>query len=241
MKKHLIILLTIFVALSLFACYGINHYDSYATPENGIFYAPDVFYLDWDIPSVRDISVSQEGQYSMPVYKFETYDELLHLKDIVGMDLIGNESQNTDYCSECSTSLPCAHDLYNEEFFEHYTLLIGWHQYAGVIIAEHSDESFNQEDSNEVTNESDGEIDNEVENETPDSSPNEIENNTESTTTDSVSVAKYVIGHDGSLVVYLQGKKSDSNATQQWVLVAVPKSVMADCDSIVFFVELPNE
>ena len=134
MKKSLAIALIAIFVLSLFACGG-NEYEKFGTPKNGIFDAPDEFYLEWDIASVRDVSVEKEGHYSMPVYMFETYEELQHLKEIVGMDEIGSEIDNTDYCDICYSYSTCKHDKYNEEFFEKFTLLIGWHQYAGVIIS----------------------------------------------------------------------------------------------------------
>ena len=220
MKKCLAIILTAILTLSFLSC-GMDHSYQYPAPENGIFNAPKQFYFEWDIPSVRDISAEKEGHYSMPVYMFDTYEELLHLKEIVGMDEIGNEIDNDEYCELCATSDPCSHDKYDKEFFEHYTLLIGWHQYAGVVLGEHVQHT--PEDSQDKT----------------------TDDATESTETDpesSVAVAKYEVAPDGSLTVFLQGQRSESNdTTQQWVLVAVPKDTMQNCDSIAFFVSLPTE
>lgn len=143
MKKHLVLISTLlliiesaFVLLTFSACSPWHNYDV-QIPSNGIFEAPKNFYLEWDIPSVRDITVKQDGYYSMPVYKFSTYEEFIHLKDIVGMRSIGSEVNNTEYCEVCKSSVTCIHDRYNEEFFKEYILLIGWHQYAGVVIPEH--------------------------------------------------------------------------------------------------------
>ena len=230
MKKCLAILLTAILAISFISC-GIDNSYKYPAPENGIFNAPQTFYFEWDIPSVRDVSAEKEGHYSMPVYMFETYEELLHLKEIVGMDEIGNEINNDSYCEICPTSAPCSHDKYDKEFFEHYTLLIGWHQYAGVVLGEHvqhtPDDSTNQDEITEDVTEN---------------ADNESTDNAESDSESSVAVAKYEIAPDGSLTVFLQGQKSESNDTpQQWVLVAVPKDTMQNCDSIAFFVVLPTE
>ena len=140
MKKFLCLILVLATLLCFASCNGYDspRYDeTIAMPQNGIFAAPDTFYHEWDIPSVRDVSVSQEGYYSMPVYRFDSYAELLHLKDIVGMDLIGNEVSNDSYCYTCGTYKTCAHDQYNESFFQNYSLLIGWCQYSGLILPEY--------------------------------------------------------------------------------------------------------
>ena len=142
MKRFLVFLL---VAAALFAytsCdsynYDREYYVETPRPENGIFAAPTVFNSEWDIPSVRDDSVAKDGYYSMPVYRIDTYGELLHLKmDIVDMYFIGNEVENDDFCAKCQTSKICAHKQYNLEFFENYSLLIGWCQYKGLILPEH--------------------------------------------------------------------------------------------------------
>ena len=215
MKKCLVILFALCVLLT--ACGG--GYDNGPTcPQNGIFDAPGEFYLEWDIPSIRDISVSKEGYYSMPVYQFETLEELLHLKDIVGMEKIGNEGESF-YCYACGTEDPCPHEEYSEEFFEYYDLLIGWHQYAGVVIPMHTG----------VVNE--GEVDEESQ-ETEETEEEPIGNPV---------VAKYEIKYDGSIVVSLQGERAEGEANGQWILVAVPKNRMADCDSVTFLVSLPEE
>ena len=267
MRKFSAILLIVSLTLSLIACGDISTTTRGGTPKNGIFNAPDEFYLEWDIPSVRDGSVEKEGYYNMPVYMIETYEELLHFKDIVGMNKIGSEINNTDYCKICYTDEPCSHDLYNEEFFENYTLLIGWHQYAGVILGEHvqkeeleDQKDSNTEDETEVDIEIEGTIpDGEIEDnesnavdeteeappkDTSDESDDEVQDEIlgeESEIPSNVSIAEYKILPNGSLQVYLQGEKSEVGAPQQWVLVAVPKNVMADCDSIAFFVKLPEE
>ena len=214
MRKFLVCLILAASVLSLFACGGFETNEG--TPQNGIFVAPDNFFLDWDIPSVRDISVTKEGHYSMPVYKFETYEELMHLKEIVARGSIGGESYSRKY---------------NEEFFEKYTLLIGWHQYSGVVISEHVDYIPEQDSEQFPETEAPEASDGEQQEETPEATPN----------TSSGSVATYEITYDGSLVVNLQGEKSQTDDYGQWVFVAVPKDVMANCDSIVFFVKLPEE
>ena len=139
MKKILCLILVLATLLCFASCAAESSpYDeSIAMPQNGIFVAPDTFYHEWDIPSVRDASVSKEGYYSMPVYRFNTYAELLHLKDIVGMNLIGNEVSNDSYCYTCGTYKTCAHDQYNEDFFKNYSLLIGWCQYSGLILPQY--------------------------------------------------------------------------------------------------------
>ncbi len=209
MKKYLIFVLLATTVLLLCACGPTIDNSIHGTPRNGVFEAPSDFYLEWDIKSVRDNSAFKEGHYSMPIYMFETYDEYLHLLDIVGMDEIGAETDNTDYCPVCESSEPCDHDKYNEKFFESYTLLVGWHQYSGVAIANH-DKVDDVDD------------------------PNTEEENKHI-------VAKYQFTQRGELVVNLQGTKSEDNDAQQWVLVAVPKKYMTDCESIAFFVKLPQE
>lgn len=147
MKKILAFLL---VAAALFAytsCGGyesdykpdVDYYENTPRPENGIFPAPDTFSREWDIPSVRNDSEVKDGYYSMPVYRIDTYGDLLHLKDIVGVYYIGNEVKEEDnyYCEACKTSTICAHKQYNEEFFANYSLLIGWCQYKGLVLPEH--------------------------------------------------------------------------------------------------------
>ena len=210
MKKYLVFILLATLVLLLTACSAdINNNIIHGTPRNGVFDAPKDFYLDWDIESVRDNSAKKDGHYSMPVYMFETYDEYLHLLEIVGMDEIGAEIDNTDYCPVCDSSEPCDHDKYNEKFFESYTLLVGWHQYSGVVISNH--DKVDDIDDPQIEDES------------------------------AHIVAKYQFTRNGELVVYLQGEKSDNDEAQQWVLVAVPKKNMTDCESIAFFVELPQE
>jgi hypothetical protein len=237
MKKYLIFTLLITLLFSLVACSSNPSY-IHGTPKNAIFNAPDEFYLEWDIPSVRDIKVSKEGHYSMPVYMFETYDELLHLKEIVGMQLIGSEIDNTDYCPICYSSEECEHDFYNEQFFEKYTLLIGWCQYAGIVIPDHVDQSTQNPSADEPIDEpEDAPSDN-----TSDDTLNGGEHveDIPSDPQNEPIVAEYKIAPDGALTVYLKGEKSETDATKQWIFVSVPKSVMADCDSIAFLVELPE-
>lgn len=212
MKKSLS-LIFVFIFVFAFVSCGPTPNDTiyyYGTPKNGVYDAPEEFLLDWDIASVRDNSVTKDGYYSMPIYMFETYEEFLHLKDIVGMDEIGGEIDSTDYCSICGSDEPCDHDKYNEKYFENYTLLVGWHQYSGVVITNHDSVANNKESSDENDN---GTI-----------------------------VAKYELSKNGDLVVYLHGALAvDGDAEQQWVLVSVPKNKMAECDSIAFLVQLPQE
>lgn len=242
MKRFSTIFLVI-ISILLVACgpsdYGYDH----PSPNNGIFTAPDEFYLDWDIPSVRDSSLVRDGHYSMPVYKFETLEELMHLKEIVGMDEIGSEINNTDYCNTCQSDAPCEHDYYNEAFFEYYTLLIGWHQYEGVTIVtsiQDKSEENSADDSDENT-EGDSLPEAGIEDEAQTDVGNETPNTPEERPVSTKDVAKYEKTGDGTIMVYLNGEKAEGDCTQQWVFVAVPKSVMADCDSIAFFVELPTE
>ena len=220
MKKYLSLFFILAITLSLFAC-ASDSAIIFPIPDNGIFDAPEKFYYKWDIPNVRDASLQKDGYYSMPVYMFETYQQLLHLKEITGMNDIGNEMDNLGYCNVCLSQTHYDDHKYNKEFFDNYTLLIGWHQYDGVVLGTHV-----QQNSND--------------NAAPDSEGNNT-NNTENNK--NVYIATYEIGADGSLVVYLQGEKasSDTNTKQQWVLVAVPKNVIADCNSIAFFVQLPIE
>lgn len=139
MKRFLALALVVAILLAFISCGAQDkkYYAETPRPDNGIFDAPETFYRDWDIPSVRDASIVEEGYYSMPVYRIDTYAELLHLKDIVGMDLIGNEVENEDFCETCQTAKICAHKQYTEEFFNNYSLLIGWCQYKGLILPEH--------------------------------------------------------------------------------------------------------
>ena len=105
MKKSLS-LIFVFIFVFAFVSCGPSPSDTiyyYGTPKNGVYDAPEEFLLDWDIASVRDNSVTKDGYYSMPIYMFETYEEFLHLKDIVGMDEIGGEIDSTDYCSICGS------------------------------------------------------------------------------------------------------------------------------------------
>ena len=203
MKKLLVFALLATIVLTLCACSGHDTKQSAnnqveLAPKNGVFNAPDTFFGEWDIPSIRDISKHQEGFYSMPVYRIDTYAELLHLKNIVGMDLIGNEELNSDYCSKCGTSKSCAHEMYNEEFFKGASLLIGWHQYEGVVI------------------------------------PNFYN--------DINTFAYCQVAHDGSITVELIGIPAEmqEGTNQQWILAAVPKETIQECESIVFLVELPT-
>ena len=219
--KRFLALFLVLISILLVACGPADYGYDYPSPNNGIFTAPSEFRLDWDIPSVRDSSLSKEGHYSMPVYKFETLEELMHLKDIVGMDEIGSEIDNTDYCSSCGSDEPCQHDYYNEAFFEYYTLLIGWHQYEGVSIV------------TVAKNETEGETEPETDGE------GEIQDAPKRNSTNDV--AKYERPNGDTIVVYLKGERAEGDTAQQWVFVAVPKSVMADCDSIAFFVELPAQ
>ena len=222
MKKYLILILLLSSVLLINSCGTSSYYadgnkvelNLPQAPENGIFDAPEEFYLEWDIQSVRDIYITNDGCYSMPVYRIDTYAELLHLKEIVGMTKIGNEIDNTDYCKTCDSEEPCSHDEYNEAFFENYTLLIGWHQYVGVVIPDHVEENDgNGADAEEENYE------------------NTIKN-----------VARYDINYDGTLIVYLQGSASDVEETSgQWIFVAVPKSIMAGHSRVAFLVQLPLE
>lgn len=203
MKKLLVSVLLAAMILTLCACGGDEKVQSIdiqveLAPQNGVFNAPDTFLEDWDIPSIRDVSKSQEGYYSMPVYLINTYEELLHLKNIVGMELIGNEVLNSEYCDECETNNSCAHELYNEAFFEYASLLIGWHQYEGVVIPD-------------VYNEYNA-------------------------------LVKCNVDYNGDISVELIGvpSKTQEGTAQQWILAAVPKYKMKDCDSIVFLVKLPT-
>mgnify|MGYP003308474299 CR=1 FL=1 len=211
MKRILALILILTAVFTLFAC-GMYDVDGQKVdinlpqaPINGIFDAPEEFYLEWDIPSIRNASTKKDGYYSMPVFRFDTYEELLHLKEIVGMVKIGNEIDNTDYCATCKSDATCSHDEYNEAFFENYTLLIGWHQYAGVVIPEHVEEG----------TEGEGEAKN---------------------------VARYTFAYSGSLEVNLIGVESDAEETAgQWILVAVPKTLLSGHRNVSFFVKLPTQ
>lgn len=205
--KKLLLLGWVIIALMMFS--ACNSQESpygeykYASPENGVFEAPDEFYLEWDIPSVRNIFITREGYYSLPIYRFDTHSDLLHLKEIVGMELIGAEVKNYEYCSSCGTVKSCAHEMYNEAFFDNYSLLIGWCQYDGLVLLE----NYIDEDGNLRGD-----------------------------------LVDYELGYDGSLVVTLQGFAEDLDEYdhQQWIMVAVPKDIIKDCESITFLVKLPN-
>ena len=141
MKKIISLLLVVVCLFSFSACGpkkgpGERHSDIHNVPENCIEMAPWEFYLEWDIPSVRDGYAEHNEDYSMPVYRFDTYEELAHLKEIVGRETIGEEDPYptthwggteyayTEYCQ------------YDEEFFEKYSLLIGWNNHSYIQIKE---------------------------------------------------------------------------------------------------------
>ncbi len=62
----------------------------------------------WDISPINDKTVEIElGEYNMPVYRCDTFEEYVHIQELMG-------------CVNYST------EVYNEEFFKEYTLLYGF-------------------------------------------------------------------------------------------------------------------
>lgn len=98
---------------------------NYNIPNNGIFSAPNEFKLEWDIPSVRSSTIEKSGFYSIPVYRFDTREEFVHLKEIVGQNYIGGE-QYPNIFYEGTAYEEGTYCEYGEWFFEEHSLLIGW-------------------------------------------------------------------------------------------------------------------
>lgn len=110
----------------------------YHQPENEITDAPKTLLADWDIKSIRDPYMDtshdeESDDYSMPVFRFDTYDEFLHLKTIIGTDVIPTKDPIVD------------EDWHRVEYFDYkggtfdkYTLLLGWF----TVESYHSDECY---------------------------------------------------------------------------------------------------
>ena len=141
MKKLISLMLVISCLCSFASCVRQNREEEkevpreeytafYCSPGYMITEAPETVPLDWDIKSVNtpytDLGT---GKYGAPVYRFDTYEEFLHLLDITGMYEILNynlkEPRYYDYSHEV------AYYKYCEEFFEDHSLLLGWVYFEG--------------------------------------------------------------------------------------------------------------
>ena len=124
MRRFLAIFLILSFVLTLCACTEKSipreEYTAvYQAPSNSIQEFPMEFELEWDIKRSDDPEIS-----NMPVYRFDTYEEWLHLKEIVGdadggLTTSEREPNYYDYDKEVE------YCEYNEWFFDNYTLLIG--------------------------------------------------------------------------------------------------------------------
>ena len=103
-----------------------NNYEAvYNRPEGFFTLAPEALRLEWDIKSIRnpyEENVNEEnGDYSMPVYRFDTYDEYLHLCEIIGekhVPTLTPEIYDDKYA--------IVFNDYRIGTFENYSLLLGW-------------------------------------------------------------------------------------------------------------------
>lgn len=124
MRRFLAIFLILTFILTLCACTEKSipreEYTAlYRAPSNSMQEFPMEFELEWDIKRSDDPEIS-----NMPVYRFDTYEEWLHLKEIVGdadggLTTSEQEPNYYDYYKEVE------YCEYNEWFFDNYTLLIG--------------------------------------------------------------------------------------------------------------------
>lgn len=141
MKKLLSLILILTCLLTLAACAvdedftgslaGIDGIDPmpqefkvyYNKPENTITQAPSQLLLDWDIKSVRDIyaEIDSTRDYSMPVYRFDTFEEFLHLGDIIGEEIIPTKAPEV-----IEDSFEVYYYDYKSGTFDNYSLLLGW-------------------------------------------------------------------------------------------------------------------
>lgn len=95
----------------------------YCKPENSITSVPTQLLLDWDIKSVRDpyAEVDISRDYSMPVYRFDTFEEFLHLGDIIGEEIIPTKAPEV-----IEDSFEVYYYDYKSGTFDNYSLLLGW-------------------------------------------------------------------------------------------------------------------
>ncbi len=95
----------------------------YNKPENSITLAPTQLLLDWDIKSVRDPYAEMDitRDYSMPVYRFDTFEEFLHLSDIIGEEAIPTKAP-----SVIEDTFSVYYYDYRSGTFDNYSLLLGW-------------------------------------------------------------------------------------------------------------------
>lgn len=136
--KRIIFCIAIFACLFLFSSCsaapdfnGINagidiqEYNiTYYQPENEITTAPTSLSGDWDIKSVRDPyadGFDVETDYSMPVYRFDTYEEFVHLEKLIGEDCVPSKDPDVD---EDNKSI-WYYD-YRGGTFDTFSLLLGW-------------------------------------------------------------------------------------------------------------------
>lgn len=101
---------------------------SYYMPAPALTDAPQALLLDWDIKSVRtpfaitdEDTEDQKADYSMPIYRFDTYEEFLHLTDIIGKAACPTVSPEIDESAHTVKYFD-----YREGTFSGYSLLLGW-------------------------------------------------------------------------------------------------------------------
>ena len=146
MKRLLCIILVFGLLFSLVSCgpniglqnmggapivkkYNVNYHQ----PEPQITEAPPKTLLDWDIKSVKNpyADIDFEKDYSMPVYKIDTYDEFLHLTKIIGSNVVPTKSPVID-----DKKLTIDYYDYRDHTFDEFCLLLGWATVEGYHSAE---------------------------------------------------------------------------------------------------------
>lgn len=132
MKKILCFALVIAFLLSFAGCGPGNdniptqpgqYVAYYRMPENAITALPEKMLLDWDIKSVRDpyANIDIDKDYSMPVYKIDTYEEYLHLIDILGDGIAPEKAPAVD-----EDAMTIEYFDYRRHTFDNYSLILGW-------------------------------------------------------------------------------------------------------------------
>lgn len=131
MRRFLAILLILACVFVLLACTKKDipreeYKIVYEAPYNSMKSFPMEFELEWDIKRSDNPEIS-----NMPVYRFDTYEEWLHLKEIIGdadggLDTPEQEPFYYDYDQRVK------YREYNEWFFDNYTLLIGCIQVKSI-------------------------------------------------------------------------------------------------------------
>ena len=107
-----------------------QYHATYYMPSPMLTAAPTSLLLDWDIKSVRNPyantvnagdGTTWKRDYSMPVYRFDTYEEFLHLEAIIGKGLYPTVSPFIDEHLHTVQYFD-----YREGTFDGYSLLLGW-------------------------------------------------------------------------------------------------------------------